>query len=72
MAQPHSPLTGRALEIFNEVHARNGIWDAHDQGRFAHATGSPRNSNPWDDAIGRSHINCGDWYRGWDASSRDE
>ncbi len=48
------------------INHKNYVWDAYDQGRWAHSIGSPRSNNPhrtpafW-------HINEADWERGWDA-----
>lgn len=59
----------RAQQIVNEIYARSHFWDSYDQGRLAHANGQERASNPWDDAFSRTHVNCGDWYRGFDAEA---
>ena len=66
---PASNLTGRPLAIFNEIHARNGIWEAYDQGRMAHAQGEARFANPWNRAPLNTHICTSDWFRGWDAEA---
>ena len=63
-----SDLTGRAREIADDVATNRGhIWDAFDQGRLAHSLGRTIDANPWDTPIGRSHVNCHDWRRGWEA-----
>ena len=67
---PSTPLTGRALEIFNEVHANGGTWDAYDQGRFARASGVSRDSNPWVHPGLPYHTNIRFWWHGWDVEDR--
>lgn len=50
-----------AMEIAEFVNARNGIWEAYDQGRWSFACGIPMIQNPhacW-------HINFSHWNRGW-------
>ena len=69
MATPATPLTGRALEIFNEVHTHNnGIWEAFDQGRMTYAKGGKLEDNPW--MHNATHANHHDWVRGWYAEHR--
>ena len=57
-----SELIGRAAEIAEEIIARNGIWEAHDQGRLAYHMPASWHVNPhpsW-------HVNASDWQRGFD------
>lgn len=60
----------RVDEIVAEVRGKGHVWDAHDQGRWAQALGTPRDDNPhYHPALGY-HINVGEWYRGWDAEDK--
>lgn len=59
-------VTAIAARIFGD---RQHFWDAYQQGQLARETGEARDSNPWDKPISRTHANCGDWYRGWDAGA---
>jgi len=43
-----------------------GTWDARQQGQIASWAGEPRESNPWNTPISRTHLNCAEWYRGWE------
>lgn len=43
-----------------------GTWDAFQQGQLASYLGQPRESNPWNVPVTSSHINCSDWFRGWE------
>ncbi len=57
-------MLDRAREIVREVQeTRNCVWDAYDQGRWAHAIGWTRIDNPHL----RGHVNHCDWQRGWNA-----
>jgi len=63
--QDNSHMT-REQEIRQHVIAEhNYIWDAYDQGRWAHATGRQRDDNPHLPG----HVNASDWTRGWAAEA---
>ncbi len=54
----------REQEIRQQVITeKNYRWDAYDQGRWAHATGLPRDHNPHIPG----HDNSNRWLEGWDA-----
>ena len=56
----------RNMQIIAEV---GSYWSAYDAGRLAHAVGMRRDENQWDTDLTRTHVNCADWWRGWDAES---
>ena len=57
----------RADEIQIEVIAKGHLWDAFDQGRWAHACGARREDNPHGPFYdGYFHVNMADWWHGWD------
>lgn len=57
----------RAREIEREIQSRTHVWDAYDQGRWAHAKGFARADNPHYHPVAcATHANVHDWWRGWD------
>lgn len=57
--------TTRAREIESEIQARNGIWDAYDQGRWAYAMGYALSDNHHRCPATLTHMNTYDWDRGY-------
>lgn len=69
----HVSITGKRtpipLAVIRAIFHRDspGIWDAYQQGQLARWAGEARETNPWNDIISRTHVNCPLWFRGWDA-----